>query len=157
MTVQALEATSPTDRADRSPAPRWLWAVGGLGLAWNAYGVVQFSGTALKTQAQLAAGGMTDAQAAVYAGLPVWMTLVFAIGVFGGLAGSILLLLRSRIAVSAFLASFVGYVLLYAGDVIHGVFAVFGVGQAAILSLVVAIAGGLLFAARRLARQGALA
>jgi fatty acid desaturase len=40
--------------------------------------------------------------------LPGWLTGFWAIGVWGGLAGSILLLMRSRHAVWAFALSFVG-------------------------------------------------
>jgi hypothetical protein len=153
-----MSASTLTDGAvDRRPAPARLWVVGGLGLAWNAYGVAQFAGSALRSEAELVDGGMTAVQAAFYAALPGWLTLVFAIGVFGGLLGSGLLLLRSRFAVPVFTVSLAGYVLLYVGDAALGVFAMFGIGQAAILTFVVCVAGALLAAARTLHRRGAIA
>lgn len=128
-----------------------------LGLAWNLYGIVQFAGMAFKDTAGLEAAGMTAAQAALYAGLPGWMTLAFAIGVFGGTAGSALLLARRALAVPVLAVSLAAYGVLFAGDAALGVFAAFGAGQVAILTLVVAIAAGLLLLARRAARRGDLA
>jgi hypothetical protein len=40
--------------------------------------------------------------------MPAWMTGVWAIGVWGALAGSVLLLLRSKWAVHVFAASLAG-------------------------------------------------
>jgi hypothetical protein len=54
--------------------------------------------------------GMSDAQIAYFLAKPAWMTAVWAVGVWGALAGSLLLLLRSRLAVAAFLASLIAYV-----------------------------------------------
>lgn len=139
------------------PRPAWITPVALLALAWNAFGAVQFARTALADAATLAAAGMTPDQAALMAGLPLWMDAAFAIGVGGGLAGAALLLLRRRAAAPVLAASLAAYVVLFAGDVAHGVFAAFGAPQVAILSLVVAIAAGLHFAARRAVRAGALA
>ena len=108
-------------------------------------------------EAGLVAGGMTQAQAAVYAGLPVWMSAVFAIGTFGGAIGCVLLLARRRLSVPVLLASLLAYAALWAGDALFGVFTAFGPPQVVILSLVVAIALGLWWFARRLAARGALA
>jgi hypothetical protein len=72
------------------------------------------------------------------------MTLAFAVGVFGGLAGSVLLLLRRAAAMPVLLASLLAYVALWIGDAVHGVFAAMGAPQVMILTLVVAIAAVLL-------------
>lgn len=133
------------------PLPRPLWpavlALGGI--AWNLFGLVQFAGTLTATEASMLAAGLTPAQAAVMAGLPAWMTLAFAIGVLGGLAGSALLLLRHRLARPVLAASLAAYVVLWLGDAALGVFAAFGPPQVAILTLVVAIAAALLRASHR--------
>jgi hypothetical protein len=115
-----------------------------LGVAWNLFGIVQFVGTVTATREKLIAGGMTPLQAEVYAGLPVWMDAAFAIGVFGGLAGSVLLVLRHAAAVPVLALSLAAYLVLYAGDIGLGVFAAFGAPQVAILTTVVAIAAALL-------------
>ena len=47
-------------------------------------------------------------QLAYYNSLPAWLTAFWALGVWGGLAGSLLLLARSRHAVLAFALSVLG-------------------------------------------------
>ena len=72
-----------------------LLTVGLLGLAWNIFGTYQFIGSVNATAESLMAMGMSEAQAMVMTKYPLWMTIAFAIGVFGGLIGSILFLLRN--------------------------------------------------------------
>ena len=129
--------------------PLWLTltALGGIG--WNVFGLVQFAGSLTATADSLMESGLTAKQAAVMTGYPAWMTLAFFIGVSGGLVGSILLALRSALARPVLLASLITYVALWLGDAVHGVFAAMGAPQVAILTLVVAIAAGLFFAATR--------
>jgi len=100
--------------------------------------------------------GMTEGQAKLYFGLPVWMNIAFAIGVFGGLLGSALLLLRRKQSVPVFAVSLAGYVVLYIGDITEGVFAIMGSSQVIILTCVVLIAAGLLWLARWIEKQSAL-
>lgn len=135
--------------------PIWFWAASAAGVAWNAYGLWQFAGSLMATEASLAAAGMTPEQAAIMAHPPVWMTLAFAIGVGAGLLGSALLMARRGMALPVLALSLAGYVVLYLGDIVHGVFAVMGAPQVIILTVVVAIAVGLLLTARH-ARQAAI-
>jgi hypothetical protein len=123
--------------------PVWLTTVALSGIAWNVFGVVQFTGSVNATEASLIASGLTPGQAAVMTGYPAWMTVVFANGVFGGLAGSALLLVRRAAARAVLLISLIAYVALWIGDAVHGVFAVLGAPQVIILSTVVAIAAAL--------------
>jgi hypothetical protein len=134
-----------------------FWAIALAGLAWNVFGVVQYLGSVNATPESLMAGGMTAEQATAMTSYPAWMTGAFAIGVFGGTLGSILLLLRKKIAVPVFVVSLVAYIALYIGDIINGVFAVMGMPQVIILSLVVLIAAGLLFYSKRQSAAGTLA
>ena len=127
-----------------------------LGLLWNLFGVVQLVQTLQSTPESLAQMGMTPEQAAVYSSYPAWMTLGFAVGAVGGLIGSALLLARRRLATPTFVASLVGYVVLYVGDITEGVFAALGAPQIAVLTSVVGIAVGLLVWSRHLAQRGLL-
>ncbi len=136
--------------------PLWFWIVTALGLAWNIFGVVQFLGSLSATSESLIATGLTAEQAAVMLGYPSWMTIAFAVGVFGGLIGCVLLMAKKRLAILVFVASLIGYLLLYIGDITEGVFAAIGSSQVIILSIVVAIAAGLLWLARHFDRRGAL-
>jgi hypothetical protein len=132
----------------------WFWAVALLGLAWNIFGIVQFLGQFGATEAALMGTGMTPEQAAVYAAQPMWMTMAFAVGVFGGVLGSVLLLMRKRLAIGVFVASLVGYIILYIGDIITGIFKVFGMPQVMILSTVVVIAAALLGMSSNAVKRG---
>lgn len=145
-------ASPSSQQASRAPMPMWFWAIGWLGLAWNAYGVQQFSATVMATSESMVAMGMTPAQAALYSDLPMWMTAAFATGVFGGLAGCVLLLMRKTRATPVFLISLIGYLVLYVGDITEGVFAALGTGQVVILTVVVMIAAGLLWLSRHFDR-----
>lgn len=142
----SLEQSLDRSASSSVAAPRATLplVVAGLGVAWNAYGVVQFVQTLRDTPADLMKMGMTGEQAAVYTSYPAWMTAAFAVGVGGGLAGSLLLLMRRKAAVPVFVASLVGYVVLFLGDITEGVFAALGAKQVTILSVVVVIAAALL-------------
>lgn len=137
----------------QAKGPVWLLSVAGLGVLWNAYGAYQFAGSFTQSKDSLMTVGMTATQAALYLSLPTWISVVFAIGVFGGLAGSVALLLRRAIAVPIFIGSFVGYVLLFAGDYFYGIFANIP-EQLVILAVVVLIAAGLLATSVFARKQG---
>lgn len=88
-----------------SRAPAHLWAVGLLGLAWNGFGAADYLMSKLRGADHSRAMGMTEAQIAWMDSLPAWMTLVWAVGVWSALLGTLLLLARNRLAVPAFLVS----------------------------------------------------
>lgn len=77
--------------------PAHLWIVGVLALLWNGFGCYDYLLTNLKNQTYLTQ--FSADQLAYMNSLPAWLTGSWAIGVWGGLAGSILLLMRSRYAV----------------------------------------------------------
>jgi hypothetical protein len=83
--------------------PWHLWVVGGLSLLWNGFGCFDFTMTATHNTAYLASypQEMLD----YWFDMPVWSWVLWAIGVFGGLLGSVALLMRKRLAVGLFLAS----------------------------------------------------
>lgn len=136
-----MSAISLTPSSPRAPV--WFVAASLGGIAWNIFGAVQFAGVVAATEQSLIASGLTADQAAVMTGYPGWMTLAFAIGVFGGLAGSVLLLLRRGTATPVLSVSLAAYVALWIGDAVHGVFAAMGATQIVILTAVVAIAAAL--------------
>lgn len=137
--------------------PRWALFAALAGFAWSLFGAFQFASQTFADEAGLVAAGMTPGQAALYASLPVWMDVVFAIGTIGGSLGCLLLLFSRKLAVPVLGTSLIGYLALYAGDILYGVFASFGAPQVIILSFVVAVAAALLWLARWQARRGNLA
>ena len=136
----------------------WLiWGTAGFGVLWNAYGIQQFFAQVGKGSASMMDyAGMTAEQAMVMSNLPFWMTGAFAIGVLGGLVGSILLFMRKKLAEVVFHVSLVSYIALYIGDIVYGVFGALGTEQVVVLTTVVAIAAGLSFFSRKLNTAGKL-
>lgn len=145
------------DAVTQRRLPPWVWAVAGLGVAWNIFGLVQFMGAISATSASLAAKGMTPDQIDVYLSIPLWMNIAFGIGVVGGLIGSVLLAFKNKLSQPVFLASLVAYVVLFIGDIVNGVFAALGPPQVIVLTTVVAIAAALLWVAQISNKQGHLA
>ncbi|KDA02238.1 hypothetical protein [Hyphomonas oceanitis] len=85
--------------------PWHLWLVGGLSVFWNGFGCVDYIMTATRNAAYLKPypQEMLD----YWLNMPTWMWAAWAVGVFGGLFGSLALLLRRKVAFPFFAASFV--------------------------------------------------
>lgn len=90
----------------RSAAPRSFWIVSVVSLLWNAFGAFDYTMTNLRVPSYLAQfpPGMMD----VIDAFPIWAMAAWALGVWGAIAGSLLLLMRSRFAVHAFAVSLAG-------------------------------------------------
>ena len=94
--------------------PAHLWIVGILALLWNAFGCYDYLMTRTKGAAYIGAMMHTDQGSAIMAyinGFPIWVSAAWGFGVWGGLAGAILLLMRSRYAVTAFAVSMIGAII----------------------------------------------
>lgn len=98
-----------TDTASSARTPWHLWAVGGLGVPWNGFGCVDYTMTQLQGDVWLTSMGMTQAQLDYFHAMPAWTHGAWAIGVWGGLLGAVLLLLRRKWALHAFVVSFLGW------------------------------------------------
>lgn len=97
-----------TDMTVKTP---WhLWAVGGISLLWNAFGGYDFVMSVTQGETYWRASGMTDAMIAYYNAMPTWMYAPWVLGVWGAVAGSVLLLLRNKLAFIAFALSLLGTV-----------------------------------------------
>jgi hypothetical protein len=80
--------------------PPWhIWLIGVIAVLFNSIGVFDFVMSMAQGVKYLASAGMTPDQIAHYQAMPSWMTVVWAVGVFGAFLASILLLLRSKLAV----------------------------------------------------------
>ena len=102
-----------TDAPAKTP---WhIWLVGLIALLFNSVGVFDFVMTMAQGAEYQASTGMTPAQIAHYQQMPSWMTVVWAVGVFGAFLASIFLLLRRKQALPAFILSLAAFVvsLLY--------------------------------------------
>src|SRR5688572_13985635 len=106
--------TTETAGSGRS-TPWHFWVVAAVAVLWNGFGGYDYTMSHLQGEAYYRQMGMTDAVIAFMDSYPSWMHAVWAIGVWGSVAGSILLLFRMRWAFHAFVLSILGAIgnLLY--------------------------------------------
>ena len=83
-----------------------FWAIGAVALIWNVMGVINYF--VQMNPDTLAA--YRESERAIIEGRPAWATGAFAIGVFGGALGCLLLLLRKSAAYYLFIASLLGVI-----------------------------------------------
>ena len=94
--------------------PAHLWIVGILSVLWNCFGAYDYVMSRMRDTHYLASsmpGVDPNAALAWMDAFPIYAKVGWALGVWGGLLGSVLLLVRSRYAVWAFAGSMVGIVL----------------------------------------------
>jgi hypothetical protein len=91
-------------------APWHLWLIGIVTLLWHAFGAFDYTMTQTANEAYLAQ--FTTEQKAYFAGYPAWATAGWALGVWGTTLGSLLILVRSRFALHAFVVALI--VVIYA-------------------------------------------
>ena len=88
-----------------------LWVVGLLSLVWHAFGAVDYVMTQTRNASCLAMipDNVRPAFLAYLDAYPVWASSSWAVGVWGAVLGSLLILLRSRHAVTTLWLSMVGF------------------------------------------------
>ncbi|HUQ12837.1 MAG TPA: hypothetical protein VM055_00995 [Novosphingobium sp.] len=98
-----------TDTSQRAPASYWAIAVAGA--LWNSFGAYDYLMTRTENREYL--GQMGDPQALLdwIDSFPLWSQICWGLGVWGSVLGSVLMLVRSRHAATAFAVSLVGAVL----------------------------------------------
>jgi hypothetical protein len=130
--------------------------VGGTSLLWNSVGALDFVMTQTKNEAYMS--NCTPEQRIFYYGFPIWVVVAWGIAVWGGVLGSLALLLRKRQAFQLFLASSICMVLTYFQNYVlaHG-FKVMGGAAALTFTTVIFVIGVLLlFYSRAMRRRGVL-
>ena len=80
--------------------------IGVVALIWNVMGIMNYFG---QMNADMVAA-MPETHRAIIEGRPAWATTGFAIAVFGGALGCLLLLLRKPAAFNLFIASLAGVI-----------------------------------------------
>ncbi len=90
--------------------PWWFWVIGIIYLLWSFIGCGGYLAEQLMSES-----AYTESFGVEMAGLreltPSWATAGYAIGVWGGLIGVILLLLRRKLCLPFFYASFIGAII----------------------------------------------
>jgi hypothetical protein len=87
--------------------------VGILGTLWNAIGVLSFVLTQMRVEAVMRE--FPPQQRAYFESFPLWAIAFWAVAVFGGVIGCLLLLLRNRRAFQVLLASLIGSIVSNVG------------------------------------------
>jgi hypothetical protein len=84
--------------------PWHIWVVGVIALLWNAMGAFDYLMTETQNEGYMAK--FTPEQLDFFYGFPAWMVAFWAVAVWGGVLGAVLLLLKKKLAAPVFLVSF---------------------------------------------------
>jgi len=130
--------------------------VGVVSLLWNSIGALDFVMTQTKNAAYMS--GVTPAQLEFYYGFPIWVVAAWGIAVWGGVLGSLLLLLRKCQAFHFFLFSIVGLILTDLRNLVfvNGLKVMGGVGTLIFSAVIFVIAALLLLYSRSMCKRGVL-
>jgi len=88
--------------------PISFWIVAGISLLWNLFGGVDYIMTRTRNIEYLKNAGDPAVLLSWIDSFPIWAQVLWPVGVWGSVLGSVLLLLRSRHAATAFLVSLLG-------------------------------------------------
>lgn len=126
-----------------------FWVIGAVALVWNVMGVINF----FVQMNPDALAAYRESERAIIEGRPAWATGAFAMAVFGGALGSLLLLLRKPAAFYLFIASLLGVI----GTIIHtlGAGIDFSLGEIlGIILMPLVVAAFLIWYSRQSGRKG---
>lgn len=103
----------------KASVPAWFWLIAAVALLWNMMGCVIFLSEVFAKEAMMES--FSEEQKEWSRAIPFWIYCVFAMAVGTGVAGSICVLMRNRLAVGLFTISFaavliqMAYTMLIAG------------------------------------------
>ena len=119
--------------------PKWFYGAVGVAILWNAMGVMAYLQTMTITPEAMAA--MSQAEQDIHNATPAWANAAFAIAVFGGLLGSLLLILKKSWAIPVLILSLVAILIqMYNAFFIMDSFSVFGPGGLIMPIMIIVIA-----------------
>ncbi|MGI9264546.1 MAG: hypothetical protein ACR2QU_06435 [Gammaproteobacteria bacterium] len=96
---------SETEGTTGTKAPWHFWVVGIVALLWNSIGATDYLMTQTRNEGYLSQ--FTPEQLEFFFAFPAWLVALWAIAVWGGVLGALLLLARKRLAVTVFLVSLI--------------------------------------------------
>ncbi len=96
---------SEVQEKSRERAPWHLWVIGVVALLWNGMGAMDYVMTMTKNEAYMSS--FTPEQLDFFYGFRSWVVAAWAIAVWGGVLGAVLLLFRKGLAVWVFLVSLI--------------------------------------------------
>ena len=124
-----------------------------LMVLWNGIGVAAFFSQLMMTPEMIAQ--LPEAQQAAYRDIPVWSYSAYALAVFGGLTGSILLALGKKLAFPVLVISLAGVIVQqYYNFVVIDAISIMGLGIVVMPVIVTSIALLLVLISQRGVRAG---
>jgi len=141
--------------ATQSTVSRSFWIIGVVALLWNLIGVASYIMNVTMSEEALAA--MPEAEQALYTSVPTLVTSAFAIAVFAGLLGCVLLLMRKSLAYPVFIISLVAIVIQAGYNLfISSALEVLGATAAILPVLIVTVAAYLVWFTSNAKKKGVL-
>jgi len=133
--------------------PTWFWVVSVIALLWNLMGVFAYIGQVTMSPEVLQA--LPENERALYESAPAWATGAFAIAVWGGALGCILLVLRRKLATPVLFVSLIAIVVqMYHSFFISNSIEVYGPGGMIMPVMVILIAIFLIWFSRKATANG---
>ena len=133
---------------DKVETPKWFLGITIFALIWNALGLMAFVGHITMTPEMLSA--LSSQEQALYKNIPMWATAAFAIAVIAGTLGSLLLLLKKKMAKILLIASVLGVIVQnYHSFFVIDSMAVYGTASVIMPIMVLIIAIGLILVANK--------
>ena len=142
-----------TEEVISAKPPRSFYWIAGAAFVWDLLGVVAYIGTV--TVSPEAVAELPEAQRELMANTPTWSTALFAIAVWGGILGTLLLLLKKTLALPVLVVS-LGAVIINGAYTwfMTNAYEVLGAGQAVFAAIILAIAAFLVWYASSAKEKG---
>ncbi|MDO6445902.1 hypothetical protein Q4493_08975 [Colwellia sp. 1_MG-2023] len=134
--------------SDKIEIPKWFTITAIIAFVWNLLGLMAFFSHITMTPEMISE--LPAQEQALYKDIPLWATAAFAIAVFAGALGSLLLVLKKAIAKLVLIASVLGVVVqnIHSFVVIDSM-AVYGVASIIMPTMVLIIAVALVLLASK--------
>ncbi|WOC40161.1 hypothetical protein [Polaribacter sp. HL-MS24] len=129
-----------------------FWILSIVALVWNIMGVLNYIGQAFITDDLKAL--LPENQRLYMESVPAWATAAFAFAVFAGVLGSLLLLLRKKIAKTFFIISLLGVLVQMTHGFMSEIKDVYGLGGIAMPILIIGFAVFLVWYSRLVDSKG---
>lgn len=144
-------------RRTTTPGRPWhLWLIGTIGGLWSSIGALSFILTQMNVEAVMSR--FPPQQREYFGSFPLWAVAFWAIGVFGGVIGCLLLLLKNRLAFHVLLASVIGAIVSNLGGLflLGGMEVMGGTSALGLTAFPVVFAALLAYYARAMSKKGVL-
>lgn len=133
---------------DNITPPKWFLVVTIIALIWNFLGLMAFVSHMTMTPEMLSE--LPSQEQALYKNIPMWATAAFAIAVIAGTLGSLLLVLKKKMAKPLLIASLLGVLVQnYHSFFVIDSMAVYGTASVIMPIMVVIIAISLILLANK--------